>query len=101
MFDFLNARFDMPPTDRIAQAFIDHDASDPGARALGAYDEFLGLLDDESFRRELRDVTRTTADESKAFGEVRRLGEDLEAGLLGLLFEAEPLSKLVRDYAIF
>ncbi len=23
MFDFLNARFDMPPTDRIAQAFIE------------------------------------------------------------------------------
>jgi hypothetical protein len=101
MFDFLNARFDMPPADRIAQAFIDHDASDPGARALGAYDEFLGLLDDENFRRELRDVTRATADESKAFAEVRRLGADLEAGLLGLLFETEPLSKLVRDYAIF
>lgn len=63
--------------------------------------EFLGLLDDENFRRELRDVTRATADESKAFAEVRRLGADLEAGLLGLLFETEPLSKLVRDYAIF
>lgn len=101
MFDFLNARFDMPPTDRIAQAFIDHGAGDPGARALGAYDEFLGLLNDEAFRRELRDLTRAKAEESSAFAEVRRLGADLEAGLLGLLFETEPLSKLVRDYAIF
>ncbi len=101
MFDALSTRFDMPPTDRIAQAFVEHGASDPGARALGAYDEFLGLLDDESFRRELRDVTRATADESPAFAEVRRLGTELEAGLLGLLFETEPLAKLVRDYAIF
>jgi hypothetical protein len=101
MFDFLNGRFDMPPTDRIAQAFIDHGATDPGARALGAYDDFLGLLDDEGFRRELRDVTRATADDSQAFAEVRRLAAELEAGLLGLLFETEPLSKLVRDYAIF
>lgn len=101
IFDFLLARFSMPPTDRIAQAFLDHDASDPGARALGAYDEFLGLLDDEGFRLELREVTRATADESAAFAGVRRLGRELEAGLLGLLFETNSLPKLVRDYAIF
>lgn len=101
MFDFLNSRFDMPPTDRIAQSFLDHRATDAGARGLGAYDEFLGRLDDEGFRRELTDVTRETADDSDAFVDVRRLAKDIEAGLLGLLFETEPLSKLVRDYGLF
>lgn len=101
MFDFLSAQLDMPPTDRIAQAFLEHDATDPGARALGGYDEFIGLLDDEDFRRKLGEVTRATAHESEVFAEVRRLGGQLEAGFLALLFETEPLSKVVRDYGIF
>lgn len=101
MFGFLNAQLDMPPTDRIARAFLEQAATDPGARALGAYDEFIGLLDDEGFRQGLEEVTRATADGSEVFAEVRRLGRHLEAGLCALLFETEPLSKLVRDYGIF
>ena len=101
MFGFLTAQLDMPPTDRIARAFLEQDATDPGARALGAYDQFIGLLDDEGFRQRLEAVTRASADGSEVFTEVRRLGSQLEAGLLALLFETEPLSKLVRDYGIF
>ncbi len=101
MFDFLDAQLDMPPTDRIAQAFLEQDAVDRGARALGAYDEFIGLLDDEDLRQRLEDVTRATAEGSDVFAQVRRLGRHLEAGLLALLFETEPLSKLVREYGIF
>lgn len=101
MFEFLDSQLDTPPTDRIAQAFLNQDAADSGARALGAYDEFLGRLDDDAFRRELRDVTRANAEQSAAFADARRLGRELEAGLLALLFETESLPKLVRDYAIF
>jgi hypothetical protein len=98
---FLNQQFSMPPTDRIAHAFLENDAIDAGARALGAYDEFLGLLDDEGFRRELTELTRARADESHAFRATRRIGQDLEAGLLALLFETDFLPQVVRDYAIF
>jgi hypothetical protein len=101
MPDFLRTQLGMPPTDRIAHAFLEHGAAEAGARALGAYDEFLGRLDDESFRQDLREVTRTTADESTAFAEVRRVAHDLEAGLLALLFETQELPRLVREYAIF
>lgn len=99
---FLLEQFDMPPTDRIAAAFLQHDAIDAGGRALGAYDEFLGLLDDPTFRGELRELRREEADESEAFATVNRLGHELQAGLLALLFETESdLPKLVREYAIF
>ncbi len=74
MPQFLGAQFDMPPTDRIASAFLKHGAADAGGRALGAYDEFLGLLDQSDFREELREVTRTTADDSDAFALVRDYG---------------------------
>lgn len=98
---FLLRQFEMPPVDRIADAFLAHKAADPGGRALGAYDDFLGLLDNEVFRRELNGVTRENATNSVAFGEAARLGKELEQGLLALLFETDSLPKLVRDYGIF
>ena len=98
---FLGAQFDMPPTDRLAAAFIKHRAADAGGRSLGAYDEFLGLLDQSEFREELRRTTRAAADDSAAFADVRRIAADLQNGLLALLFETGSLSKLVRDYGIF
>jgi hypothetical protein len=101
MFAFLASQFGVPPTDRIAEVFLSHGAPDAGARALGAYDEFLGLLDDARFRQALKELTRANADRSQEFDEVRRLGKSLEEGLLALLFETQSLPKIVRDYGIF
>jgi len=98
---FLEAQFDTPPTDRIASSFLKHDRADAGARALGAYDEFLGMLDESDVRDELQNVTRDTADESRAFARAGTIARELESGLLALLFESESLPKLVRDYGIF
>jgi hypothetical protein len=101
MPQFLRAQLRMPPTDRIAQAFLAHEAADPGGRALGAYDDFVGRLNDEGFRDELQEVTRDTSKDSQAFQEAARLGKELERGLLALLFETESLPKLARDYIVF
>jgi hypothetical protein len=46
-------------------------------------------------------VTRENYKESSVFSEATRLGEELEQGLLALLFETKSLPKLVREYAIF
>lgn len=101
MPEFLRGQVRMPPTDRIAQAFLNNNAADPGGRALGAYDDFLGLLDNGAFRDELKTVTRQTSRDSPAFKEAARLGKELERGLLALLFETDSLSKLARDYVVF
>lgn len=101
MPDFLRGRLRVPPTDRIAQAFLTHEAVDPGGRALGAYDDWLGLLDDAAWRQDLETVTRKTSKESSTFQEAARLGKELERGLLALLFETESLPKLTRDYIVF
>ena len=102
MRGFLEEQLSRPPTDRIAQAFLENEASDEGARTLGAYDEFVGRMDDVAFRQELQSVTRDNADDSEAFSEVRRIGRELQAGLLALLHETSgELPKVVRDYAIF
>lgn len=101
MPEFLRGQLRMPPTDRLAHAFLTYNAADPGGRALGAYDDFLGHLDNDAFRDELESVTRDTSKESPAFQEAARLGKELERGLLALLFETESLPKLARDYLVF
>ena len=102
MRSFLEEQLAMPPTDRIAQAFLENDASDEGARTLGAYDEFVGRMNEAGFRQELQGVTRDNAATSDAFSEACRIGKELQAGLLALLHEAPTeLPKVVRDYAIF
>jgi hypothetical protein len=98
MREFIEGQLDMPPTDRIAQAFLENGATDEGGRALGAYDEFTGRMNDREFRQELQGVSRENADDSAAFSDVRRVGKEFQAGLLALLYEpSRELSKVTRD----
>lgn len=101
MRDFLKGQLAMPPTDRIAQSFLEHNAVDAGGRALGAYDEFVRRMNDGRFRKELREVVRKSSRESDAFAEVQRIAHDLERSLLALLYETRALPQVARDYAIF
>jgi hypothetical protein len=98
---FLAARLSEPPLDRIARAFLEHGMADAGARALRAYGAFLAMLDDPEARGHLESLSEAEADDSPLFARVRELGEDLQAGLLSLLFEDYELERLVRDYLIF
>jgi hypothetical protein len=98
---YLERQFDLLPTDRIAESFLFHNAVEPGARTFGAYDEFVGRMDDPEFRQELGGVIRNTSVESGAFADVQRIGNELQDGLLALLYETRTLPQVVRDYAIF
>jgi hypothetical protein len=97
---FLGEVLEMPSIDRIASTFLELDAADAGIRAVGAYDRFLGMLGDSAIREELEQLSRSEAQHSDAFQEGRRLGDELEQGLLALLFETR-LEPLVREYGIF
>ncbi len=90
-----------PPTDRIAAAFLRYEAVDAGVRTLGAYDRFLALLDDPEQRAALEALPRSEAREDPTFQECRRLGREIQQGLSALLFEREPLRRLVRQYGVF
>ena len=101
MRTFLEAQLAAPPTDRVADAFLRHGAIDAGARALEAYDRFIGLLHHPPSRRSLKELSREEADESTVFAEARRIGGELEGSLLSLLFETDELRALVREFGIF
>ena len=97
---FLAAQFAMPPTDRVADAFLRYGAVAQGAEALGAYDAFLALLDDETVRAELGALgSRAVADASPRWREVAELGATIERRLLELLFETE-LGPVTQRYAV-
>lgn len=97
----LDLAFAMPPTDRVAAAFVRYEAADAGARALRAYDAFVGLLDDPQARAHLAGLSREAAQTDGLFRRARAYGDQLESGLLALLFERQPLARLVREYGIF
>lgn len=97
---FLVEQLRAPATDRLAAAFAAYDLADGGGRALGAYDRWIGMLGDAPTRAELARVRRDNVEQSAAFARVRRAGDELEAGLLALLFET-PLVVLVREYGVF
>jgi hypothetical protein len=101
MREFLIEQFSAPPTDRVAFAFMHAGAADAGLRTLRAYDRWVGLLDQPEVRDELGRLTREETTGSDVFQEVRRLGADVEQGLLALLFDTVPLRGLTREYAVF
>ena len=90
-----------PPTDRIASAFLRYEAVDAGVRTLGAYDRFLAVLDDPVRRSALERLPRAEARQEPVFQECRRLGREIQQGLTALLFEREPLRRLIRQYGVF
>jgi hypothetical protein len=97
---FLAEQFAMPPTDRVADAFLRYDAVQAGADALAAYDAFIALIDDDAARAELAALDgRAVAGASPRWREVAELGGTIERALLALLFETE-LGPITRRYAV-
>lgn len=102
MAPYLKHELALPPVDRVASAFLRQDETiDAGARALSAYDEFVGLLGDRAAREELESLDREAAAGSEVFQRVKSLGKILEASLLSLLFEPGDKAALARNYLVF
>lgn len=92
--------FGATPLDRLCAAFLHVGAEEPGLRAIGAYDRWIGMMSDDDARAELRDIMYQNRDDSTLFTEIREVGREFEAGLDALLFST-PLARLTRSYAIF
>lgn len=101
MLASLSAELAAPATDRVAAAFLRYDAPDMGARVLAAYDRVLTLLDDPDARRELAELAESDSDGSALFADVRRCSDQIQAGLLSLLFDDRRLAAVVREYVVF
>lgn len=98
---FLAGQLALPPSDRVAGAFLHYRDLVGGAAVFGAYDRFLTLLGDEAVRAELHAIDgRAAADASAVFREMAQLGAAIDRGLLGLLF-GDALRAVTQNYAVF
>jgi hypothetical protein len=98
--EFLDGQFRVPPSDRLADAFLRYGKIDVGARALSAYDRFIELLNDTHFREALDSLPKAGASESEEFQTVRSLGHQFEESLIDLLFGTE-LRPWAQRYGMF
>jgi hypothetical protein len=97
---FLSRQFACSPVDRLAAAFLQQQAVPEGVRALAAYDRWIGLMGDADARAELASLRQATRDDSALFAQIREIGDELQRGLLALLYETG-LSPLTRQYGLF
>jgi hypothetical protein len=97
MTAFLRSQLDALATDRVARAFLHLGQPDAGLRIVGAYSDWIRLVDAKENRDALGDLGETSREGSPVFAEVRRIGRLIDRGLIALLFES-PLSEIAPRY---
>lgn len=89
------------PLESIASVVEQH-APKMAAEIFDNYDAFLGILNDESQRKLLENLSPVDAYADPLFLEVRDIATKFDKALTELLFEAdEKLSALVKKYGVF
>jgi hypothetical protein len=69
---------------------------------FGAYDEFLGILNDPDRRRNLKRLRPEKADTDAEYAKVREIGSRFQNALTSIFFDSDtPLQELTRRYGVF
>lgn len=97
--DYMRSQMGAVATDRVARAFLHLDQRDAGGRVLAAYSDWIALIGDPEKREELDGLEKKGRRQSHTFQEVQRIGDVLDNGLTGLLFESS-LGEVARKYAV-
>lgn len=66
---------------------------------MAAYNDWIRLIGSTTNRDELGGLDEATRYDSPLFAEVRRIGEVIDNGLTGVLFESS-LSQIARKYVV-
>lgn len=92
----------MSPLEVLAEALLKY-ASDETARdAMGAYDEFLGCIDDGGKRKHLDSLDPELSDADPLFQEMRKQSHGFQESLTKLFFdEYDELRVLTRKFGVF
>ncbi len=105
--------FQNPPLENLARVYLRLASAAPdqpsraqiesGAReALGAYDQFIGLLDDANKRKSLEALKPEDLNAAHAFAEARAISRQFRDALTKLFFSSDDrLTKLVMKYGVF
>lgn len=102
--DHLDGLVRTTPLDIVAEVVLTYfgELSGAGERLFGAYDEFLGMLNDPDLRRHLDTLSPSHADTDPAYQRVREIGTRFQDALTEIFFSAgTPLRDLTIRYGVF
>ncbi|MBP1886478.1 nucleotidyltransferase domain-containing protein [Sinorhizobium mexicanum] len=101
LVDHLLAWTKRPPLQSLAE-IVERYAPSLASDVFGNYDAFLAILDDESSRNSLEELSPQAAYEDGVFLGAREIATRFDTALTELLFETNPtLAKLVKKYGVF
>jgi hypothetical protein len=90
------------PLEKVADTLLIQGASDETAlKIFNAYDQFLGILDQNDIREELENLTADNAADNGTFSRVRTISNDFQTGLNELFFDNRRLGPLTIKYGVF
>ena len=100
--DIVNAIFSDKPLDIIAAFGIDQtQLHSTLSRLFGAYDEFLGMLRDESRRKHLETLSESSGERDPIYQQARAMSHRFRDSILELLFdEQSQVGSLTRLYGV-
>lgn len=104
ILDHLSGLVRKTPLDIVAGAVLCYFGEISGAagKLFGAYEEFLGLLNDRDRRDHLNELPPEKADDDAEYVKVRELGARFQDALTTIFFDSEtPLRELTRRYGVF
>jgi hypothetical protein len=102
--EHLEALVRKTPLDILAGVMLQYFGELSGAAdgLFAVYDEFLGLLDDEGWRRHLDDLRADAADTDAVYGHAKWMGTRFQEALTQMFFESKtPLPGLTKRYGVF
>lgn len=99
----LQSIFQETPLEILAGALLRYPHLDESARKiLQAYDEFVGILADDTQRKHLDKLGEEEAENDEIFQRARGVSHDFRDGLLELFFDEQSgMNDLTRNYGVF
>jgi predicted nucleotidyltransferase len=100
--DVVDAIFSFKPLDIIAILGIEYEhLYSTLSQLFGAYDEFLGILRDESLRKHLETLAEGSGDHDPVYRQARKMSQRFRDAILAMLFdEKSELGLLTRLYGV-
>jgi len=93
----------LTPLERAAQMLLRERLLDPAARLFDSYDRFLGLLDDETIRDHLEELSPGDAENDADYQLARSIGHEFQGALDDIFFRdnGTRIPELTRRYGVF
>jgi len=103
VIEHLERIFQMTPLEILASVLVRYPhLNEASGKILNSYDEFVGILADETKRIHLENLREQEADTDHLYQQARKLSHTFRDGLLAVFFDPKSeLDQLTKNYGVF